>query len=95
MFAIATLQDRDIQALFVTYLAQSGTTRKNWSLCNSVQLEDWSELWTQSQFVRLGLGLQKESLHLFLPQLKVEFHDDQTFLVKKPLSTFFLLSSIF
>ena len=36
---------------------QSGI-RMNWSLCNSVQLEDWIELWTQSQFVSVGLGLQ-------------------------------------
>ena len=97
MFAIATLQDRDIQALFVTYLAQSGTTRKNWSLCNSVQLEDWSD----PQFGGVGLGLQTQPIHLpggqwivqwlweesthpILPQLKVELHDDQTFLMKKP-----------
>ena len=69
MFAIATLQDRDIQALFVTYLAQSGI-RMNWSLCNSVQLEDWIELWTQSQFVGVGLGLQRNLSLLFYPSWK-------------------------
>ena len=53
------------------------------------------DLWTQSQFVGVGLGLQKESIPPILPQLKVELHDDQTFLMKKPFSTLYLLSSFF
>ena len=86
MFAIATLQDRDIQALFVTYLAQT--------LGPKVGLE-WTDHYATQYNLRTGWPLNsepvcrsgswtpKESLPPILPQLKVELHDDQTFLMEK------------
>ena len=44
---------------------------------------------------RSGSWTPKESIPPILPQLKVELHDDQTFLMKKPFSTLYILSSFF
>ena len=55
--------------------------------------------WTPTQPIHLPGGqwivqwLWKESLHPILPQLKVELHDDQTFLMNNCCSAYCLLSS--